>query len=172
MNTRGSGERSLAEKDAELEDLTRRLRESETHTAEAIEDFNRRLNESETCASAAVEELNTAQTTIANNRTLMEQLTAQATDAETCASNAETRAQQREEDLAKTESPITATAVASDFLLHGTDRTRSEPLKLPSFWTEVPDAWFQFVESSFEIKNITDDQAKFHHVVISLDKDI
>ena len=72
MNTRGTEERALAEKNAEIKDLTRRLRESETLAANAVVDFERRLNESETRASVASEELNTALTTIAENTAHME----------------------------------------------------------------------------------------------------
>ena len=48
----------------------------------------------------------------------------------------------------------------------------SKSLKLPPFNSDGPDAWFSYIESSFGIKNVTDDRTMFNHVVCSLDKDI
>ena len=45
-------------------------------------------------------------------------------------------------------------------------------LKLPEFYRHRPEVWFHFVEAQFLLRNITDDQVKFAHVVISLHPDV
>ena len=42
-------------------------------------------------------------------------------------------------------------------------------LKLPTFWTAGPSAWFEQVESQFALRGVTQDGTKYHHVVASLD---
>lgn len=42
-------------------------------------------------------------------------------------------------------------------------------LKLPTFWTSCPEAWFCHVEAQFEIRKITVDDTKYHYVVAALD---
>jgi len=43
-------------------------------------------------------------------------------------------------------------------------------LKLPNIWPNNLELWFRQVESQFTIKNITQDDTKFHHVVAVLDE--
>ena len=42
-------------------------------------------------------------------------------------------------------------------------------VKLPSFWPDKPEAWFVQAESNFKARRITNQQSKFHLVVIALD---
>ena len=42
-------------------------------------------------------------------------------------------------------------------------------LKLPTFWTQNPAAWFAQAEAQFAIRNITQDQTKYYHTLMSLD---
>ena len=42
-------------------------------------------------------------------------------------------------------------------------------VKLPAFWPDKPEAWFIQAESNFKARRITNQQAKFHLVVIALD---
>lgn len=44
-------------------------------------------------------------------------------------------------------------------------------LKLPTFWPQNVKAWFAQAESQFVVRNITQDETKYHHVVMSLDGD-
>jgi hypothetical protein len=41
-------------------------------------------------------------------------------------------------------------------------------IKLPPFWTSRPRAWFTYVESTFRLRRITDDQQMFDHVLSAL----
>ena len=41
-------------------------------------------------------------------------------------------------------------------------------LKLPTFWPDSCESWFNNAESQFHLKNITSSVTKFHHVVASL----
>ena len=43
-------------------------------------------------------------------------------------------------------------------------------LKLPPVWPKSIDLWFTQVESQFTLKNITNEDTKFHHVVAVLDQ--
>lgn len=43
-------------------------------------------------------------------------------------------------------------------------------LKIPPFWPEKPSIWFAQVEGQFAIAHITDDTAKFYHIVATLDR--
>lgn len=45
-------------------------------------------------------------------------------------------------------------------------------VKLPEFWTSMPDAWFIQIESQFVIRGITGEQTKFHYVVQVLPQDV
>ncbi|GFR84810.1 retrovirus-related Pol polyprotein [Elysia marginata] len=42
-------------------------------------------------------------------------------------------------------------------------------LKLPTFWVSSPAAWFAQAEAHFALKNITQDDTKYYHVVSTLD---
>lgn len=42
-------------------------------------------------------------------------------------------------------------------------------LKLPTFWTSCPSAWFVQTEAQFAIRGITADDTKYFHVVAALD---
>ncbi|XP_012939640.1 uncharacterized protein LOC106012154 [Aplysia californica] len=42
-------------------------------------------------------------------------------------------------------------------------------LKLPTFWTTNPEAWFAQAEAQFAICCVTVDDTKYYHVVASLD---
>ena len=42
-------------------------------------------------------------------------------------------------------------------------------VKLPSFWTENPEAWFLRAESQFNTKGIKQDETKYDHIIQSLD---
>ena len=42
-------------------------------------------------------------------------------------------------------------------------------VKLPSFWTENPEAWFLRAESQFNTKGIKLDDTKYDHIIQSLD---
>ena len=44
----------------------------------------------------------------------------------------------------------------------------SSLLKLPEFWEAQPAAWFLHVESQFALRQITDDELRYHHVVAAL----
>jgi hypothetical protein len=48
--------------------------------------------------------------------------------------------------------------------------TSFSAIKLPSFWCEQPTVWFNHIEALFFLKKITDDSAKYYHVVASLDQ--
>ena len=41
-------------------------------------------------------------------------------------------------------------------------------VKLPSFWTDHPEAWFIHVETQFSAKGITRDNTKYEHLIVSL----
>ncbi len=43
-------------------------------------------------------------------------------------------------------------------------------LKLPQFWTQQPEVWFLQAEAQFQLKEITADDTKYHHVVAALDQ--
>lgn len=62
-----------------------------------------------------------------------------------------------------------------------TASTSSEPLnsssnqsiyaynaKLPTFWTNAPEAYFETIEASFELYRITLSRTKYHHLVVAL----
>lgn len=40
--------------------------------------------------------------------------------------------------------------------------------KLPSFWTNAAEAYFQTIEASFELYRITQSRTKYHHLVVAL----
>ena len=42
-------------------------------------------------------------------------------------------------------------------------------LKLPTFWTKCPAAWFAQSEAQFNLRGITGDDTKYYHVVAALD---
>lgn len=42
-------------------------------------------------------------------------------------------------------------------------------LKLPTFWTSCPSAWFAQTEAQFALRGITADETKYYHVVAALD---
>ncbi|XP_059805130.1 uncharacterized protein LOC132380394 [Hypanus sabinus] len=44
-------------------------------------------------------------------------------------------------------------------------------LKLPGFWTQRPDLWFQQAEAQFHIRQITSEDTRYYYVVSSLDQD-
>ena len=44
-------------------------------------------------------------------------------------------------------------------------------IKLPSFWTSSPTAWFAQTEAQFAIRGITQDDTKYYHVVAALDNE-
>ena len=44
-------------------------------------------------------------------------------------------------------------------------------IKLPTFWPQNPAVWFVQAESQFELRKITDEVTKYHHVVQALDQD-
>ena len=44
-------------------------------------------------------------------------------------------------------------------------------LKLPTFWTTCPSAWFAQTEAQFALRGITADETKYYHVVAVLDPD-
>ena len=44
-------------------------------------------------------------------------------------------------------------------------------LKLPTFWTTCPLAWFAQTEAQFALRGITADETKYCHVVAALDPD-
>ena len=43
-------------------------------------------------------------------------------------------------------------------------------LKLPTFWTTCPLAWFAQTEAQFSLRNISSDDTKYYYVVAALDK--
>lgn len=43
-------------------------------------------------------------------------------------------------------------------------------LKLPSFWSSQPTLWFSQAESQFQLRGITTDATKYHHIVGTLDQ--
>ena len=45
-------------------------------------------------------------------------------------------------------------------------------VKLPTFWTDNPRAWFIHADSQFDISNITVSRTKFNHILSSLPKEI
>jgi len=45
----------------------------------------------------------------------------------------------------------------------------SVSIKLPTFWTTSPEAWFVLAEAQFAIRNITNQETQYYHVVASLD---
>ena len=42
-------------------------------------------------------------------------------------------------------------------------------VNLPTFWREQPELWFAQAEGQFRLRGITDENAKFDHVITSLD---
>ncbi|GFS24621.1 retrovirus-related Pol polyprotein [Elysia marginata] len=42
-------------------------------------------------------------------------------------------------------------------------------LKLPAFWVSSPLAWFAQAEAQFALRNISQDETKYYHVVAALD---
>lgn len=47
--------------------------------------------------------------------------------------------------------------------------TNAVSVQLPSFWSEDPELWFLRVEAQFSLRNVTNDDTKFHYVVSALD---
>ena len=45
-------------------------------------------------------------------------------------------------------------------------------VKLPDFWTEVPDLWFLHAEAAFRNTQITKSKTKFNHIVQNLHQKI
>ena len=45
-------------------------------------------------------------------------------------------------------------------------------LKLPSFWSKNPVAWFAYIESSFNLQNITRSRTKYDYIVTALPSDV
>lgn len=45
-------------------------------------------------------------------------------------------------------------------------------LKLPPFWTHLPEAWFMNIESQFNTRNIVSEATKYDYVVQSLPMEI
>ena len=45
----------------------------------------------------------------------------------------------------------------------------AETLKLPTFWTTCPLAWFAQTEAQFSLRNISSDDTKYYYVVAALD---
>ena len=45
-------------------------------------------------------------------------------------------------------------------------------IKLPTFWTYSPEAWFQQAQSQFAIKRVTTSLTKIHHCVAALPQDV
>jgi hypothetical protein len=48
----------------------------------------------------------------------------------------------------------------------------SRDIKLPAFWTTRPRAWFTYIESRFRLRDITDEQTQFDHVLSALPEDM
>jgi hypothetical protein len=44
-------------------------------------------------------------------------------------------------------------------------------VKLPTFWTTNPRAWFVQADAQFAIRGVTEDQTKYYYVVAALDQD-
>ena len=44
-------------------------------------------------------------------------------------------------------------------------------VKLPTFWTTSPSAWFAQAEAQFTTRKITEDATKYYYVVAALDTD-
>ena len=42
-------------------------------------------------------------------------------------------------------------------------------VKLPEFWQQDPEPWFQHVEAQFRLRGITADETRYYHVVSALD---
>lgn len=42
-------------------------------------------------------------------------------------------------------------------------------IKLPNFWATNPEAWFVQAEAQFQLRNISQDDTKYYHVVAALD---
>lgn len=38
-------------------------------------------------------------------------------------------------------------------------------VKLPDFWSHMPDAWFRRIESQFSLRNITVEETRYHHLM-------
>lgn len=51
-----------------------------------------------------------------------------------------------------------------------TPRTCPRQIKMPPFWAEKPNIWFQQIEGQFTIFGITDDDIKFYQVLTALDR--
>ena len=52
------------------------------------------------------------------------------------------------------------------------DQVSAVALKLPTFWVHNPQLWFCSVEAQFAVRNITQDDTKYHYVVASLTDDM
>ncbi|XP_062532933.1 uncharacterized protein LOC134201704 [Bombyx mori] len=46
----------------------------------------------------------------------------------------------------------------------------STHIRIPPFWPEKPEIWFAQVEGQFAIMRVTDETAKFYHILASLDR--
>lgn len=42
-------------------------------------------------------------------------------------------------------------------------------IKIPTFWTVNPEAWFQHAEAQFALRNVTSSEMRYFYVVSSLD---
>jgi hypothetical protein len=54
----------------------------------------------------------------------------------------------------------------------GSAQQPSRDIKLPTFWTTRPRAWFTYIESRFRLRGIADEQIQFDHVLSALPEDM
>lgn len=69
-----------------------------------------------------------------------------------------------------TTTPILSTSSSQS--LNSVSSSQIYKLKLPSFWSTCPEAWFIQAEMQFLLHNVDDDNIKFQLVIISLSQDI